>query len=212
MAVAFSTSQTQEHTGDGTGSWTFNFTASGSNTYVLLWFFTLNRTVDSTGITYGGTAMTSIDSQDDGAGGSSRRTRLYGIKPASGEKAIVVSLSATNAVDYGAIVCLFTGVDQTTPYGTAQKDKSPSADPSKDFTLSADGGMVCDAVHVYPTGAFLAAAGQTTVDDIYSAMKVSYKAGTGTTNMAWSITPDDWAYIGLPLNPSVSKGSMMMFL
>jgi hypothetical protein len=87
---------------------------SGSDRYLLVACFTGN-TDDVTGVTYNAVAMTRIATAAQS--GVDRRVYLYGLAaPASGSNNVVISMSASNAIQ--AFAADYTGMSSTQPDDT----------------------------------------------------------------------------------------------
>src|SRR3989454_4121481 len=127
-------------------------TASGNTVSTLTWSHTVgsgsnrvllvdtsnrdgNKTI--TGVTYGGTALTRRGFQN--GAGNGNRVEIWSLTaPSPGTANVVVTLSGAVDVVGGAIS--FTGVNQTTPFGTFVSAQGTSASPS--VTASSAAGQV----------------------------------------------------------------------
>ena len=114
-----------------TSSLTFSHTVAAGNSRVLIVATgavdaTVGDTV-ATGVTYGGIAMTSVDSQTSAAGNQDIGGSLW-ILPAPAVGTANVVITYTGACDGKVgIACVFTNVDQTTPQDVAATGASGSA-------------------------------------------------------------------------------------
>jgi hypothetical protein len=148
MAIAFDLGSNGSSSPNNTpsNSITWNHTCSGSNRYILVAGF-----VDDTGAsltaTCGGSAMTAIDNWDGiqaGSGYWTNRIYLWGyIAPAAASNTIVVSTVSGN---YGlaGVSASYTGVHQTTPYGTP----SHWADGNSGYTSPSSQSISSDSAHL----------------------------------------------------------------
>lgn len=148
VAVATTTGQS-----NSANSLTFSHTiASGYNRLLLVGVSTGATSTNGTNaatvntVTYGGTALTLVGSVN--AGGNVR-TYLYAlVNPAVGTANVAISTSGTTPVVAGATS--FTGVDQTTPYGTFYSNSTTSSVSSASVTgiSSATNELVYDVIAV----------------------------------------------------------------
>lgn len=125
MAVAFN-AQSGGNFGFGAGVFaTFSHNASGANRFVVVHiaFHGGSGSPQSTGVTYGGVAMTFGSST---LTGSIRNEYWYLIAPATGAQNVIVSYSGTPA-NAGAYAISFTGVHQTTPFTSAGTNSGTSS-------------------------------------------------------------------------------------
>jgi hypothetical protein len=148
VAVAFDavgpSSAGQSATATTTLTW--SHTCAGTNRYVLVGvsmgqFPDTGRTMSAT---FGGTSMTSLGLVHSG-GSTAGLVQLFGlINPATGASTVTVTASGTTDTLSGGSVS-FTGVDQTTPVGTAVTASGTSTAPSATVTGTTAGNMVAAA-------------------------------------------------------------------
>jgi hypothetical protein len=163
-----------------------------------------------TGITYNGVALTKIDSQTSGSG-KCRSELWYLVAPATGAHSIVVSLAdVTDAIVGGATS--WTGVDQSTPLGTAAKATGTTSPITVDVT-SAVGEYVVDSACAYKATAITLTVGAGQTSDwnetpyVGSVGAGSYEAGAATVTMSWTISAAaDWATVAVPIKPGTGGG------
>lgn len=130
----------------------------------------------------------------------------YLLNPPSGAHGVFVT--SASAVFCAAIMESWSGVDQTTPFGTRQTQNS--GDPSVTVT-SPTGGVVIDFLgEQFNDGAPTPAGGQTTVfigTGITAGVQqisASFKSGSGSVTMGW--TSGGGAYQAVALQPVAAAG------
>ena len=213
IAVAATTSGTST----STNSLSFSHTPGGGSDRLLLVAVAVgdadiggtSRTVSS--VTYGGTAMTQVVTQ-----ASRRRTHLYlqTDKPRCRAPAnVVVNLSGTSSVAAGATT--FTGVNQTTPLGTAASNSATSGTSGSVVVSSASGELVFSTA-AWDEGAtnqsISTDAGQTQRWNHSGLDYVSAAASTkpGAASVTSSYTAGDsqeWVAAAVPIKPASVAGT-----
>ncbi len=153
VAVDGSTSTATTITGPNPVTFNFNHTTAATANRVLIVGVSINLTQGTgtavSGITYGGTPLTLIGAHNDA--GSTRRVELwYLLAPASGTKAIAVTVSnpANTAVGVVAGATTFTGVDQTVPLGTFVSADGAAGTYSQLDVPSVVNGMILDTLAI----------------------------------------------------------------
>lgn len=196
---AFDTSLTFSHT-----------VGAGSNTLLIVAVMILTGGGGQTvsGVTYNGTAMSKLDGSSSAMvadSGGSVRTELWTLKaPSSGAHNVVISLAGGGA-SFFAVASSWTGVDQTTPLGTAAKTTVASGDISVSPS-SATGDVVVDAVTENGVTIPTPGAGQTVLqqDNSFKIGASSYKAGAASsTTMSWS-SSDEKGQVAVALKPAAA--------
>lgn len=206
MAIAYDTATTS--TGSSVNSLSFSHTCTGSD-LLLLVAVTMRRinsaTVDD--VTYNGVSMTLVTTATSG----SRYAELWRLAgPATGSNTVAVSLSTTEQ-EVSAGVMSFTGVDQTTPVGTAATATGSGTTPSVAVS-STTGELVVDALAIENAGTLSVGAGQTSRYNTFGAGGWNKHAGSTepgavSTTMSWSDTVGgEWAIIGVPMKPATGGG------
>ena len=156
------------------------------------------------GVTYGGTALTNV-ADNQGAGNQNRASVWYLLRPPSGTATVAVTLSGSTSVMAGAVS--FSGVDQTTPLGTAAVANGTSANPSVTVS-SGSRQLVIDVLASNgDAGALSAAAGQTEQwnggtgtagGDVRGGG--STQPGAASVTMSWTLNASkSWSLIGVPV-------------
>lgn len=184
MAVVHDASSNGQIVDSGT-SLTFSHTCSGSNRYLTVWI-TKSATQSITGVTYNGTAMTSVANTEN----------VYGlINPTSGAHNIVVSftpgLSSGKSVD--ALGESFTGVNQTTAIDISG-GTGGGANPSVSVTTTKNNRFLV-ACMKSPNSITGNGAGQTQVTN-YTAgvldMRITTKlaSAAGSNSMSYTVASD----------------------
>ncbi|HLP93646.1 MAG TPA: hypothetical protein VK168_06395, partial [Saprospiraceae bacterium] len=184
---------------------TVSHTVNTSNNRLLLAGVSLRRNKANamvTGVTYGGVPMTQVGTISDGED----RVALYRlIAPAEGTADVVATFNVV--VDDGAVLgaTSFSGVNQTSPLGTAATATGNNTTPTVNVT-SAVGELVYDVVCTHNSDPKTAGAGQTERYDKTSSIHIgggaSTEAGAATVTMSWTTdVSEKWAIIGVSIKP-----------
>lgn len=211
MAIAFDAATSFNGGASQVSSVTFAHTVgSGANRILVVGVALRNGTGQSvTGVTYNGVAMTSAGVAING---TTVRTSLWTlVNPASGTHDVVVSMSAAAVVAGGAHS--YTGVDQTTPIGTAATATGNSNAPSVNVSSATDQLVVDSGGHSNSTSNGTVGSGQTQSyhdksTGAATSNVVAYgsrEAGAPTVTMSWSTSDSNarpWAIVGVPLRPA----------
>lgn len=206
MAIVFDNAVGQEFSAATTYT-VVGFSVSGSNTYGLVGIGLRSNTADITSVTFNGVSMSLLKKLNKSA--SSMTTWVYGLAgPTTGN--IVINGDTSLAAE--VCVVTYTGVHQTTSYGTIATATGDSAAPSVDVTSATDE-MVVDFVGWNAGGDGTAGASQTkraegqTGNGISMDLATSEEAGAATTTMSWSINSGGgWLTTGIPLKPVGAGG------
>jgi hypothetical protein len=190
MAVAFDAIAQSVTNNNQNPSWTH--TPVGTPTAALV-VVSKNRPATVSSATYGGAAMTLIDSVDDGAGFV---MYFFGLaNPASGAQTVQVNATGSNIL-IGAFSYTFTGTDTTTAFNGWQEDFASAAAAAADtLTVTSQAGdLVVDMVHVHlSTGSDLAmapGADQTERGEAVYAVNNEQNYATSTQPGATSVAMD----------------------
>jgi len=135
MAIAFDSGTYAQYT-NGT-SLTFSHTCTGSDRILfVMGHDKSNSATIITGITYGGVAMTQVNTLNGGAGQNDRAITLwYLIAPATGSNNVVVSASESDNLRFSAVS--YTGASQTgQPEGTDTSTGNSVTTISTDITTT----------------------------------------------------------------------------
>src|SRR5713226_4205029 len=163
--------------------------------------------VSVSAITYGGTALTRLGFQN--GAGNANRAEIWSLKaPASGTANVVVSISGARDLVGGSIS--FTGVDQTTPFGTFVGAQGTSATPSVTAssataeivvdTLATDGDAVSATVGAGQTQRWNIRTGPAGGNAIGAG---STKPGATSVSMKWTLgASKQWGMGAVPLKPA----------
>lgn len=106
-------------------TWSHTVTSTGTNRILIVGVAMRNaaaQTVAANGVTYNGVVLTQLDAQD--VASASRIEMWYLLNPPTG--ANTVSVTTTADVRMAAGATSYTGVDQTTPFGTQSKNSGSS--------------------------------------------------------------------------------------
>lgn len=170
---------------------------------------------DITGVTFAGTAMTLLDSSDDGGNRTSCGI-YYLLNPANTTGDIVVSQSGASRT--GMCALSLTGVSQSSPFGTVAKAQA-SASSAPSVTVSgASGDLIVDVLagRIGTVSVSLTVgAGQTQKANIEqvgtSATNgqhggFSTEPGAASVAMTWAYgTTVDWAQLGVAIKEHVAS-------
>ena len=223
MAIAVSGTPTEtSNTATSTATWSHTV-PTGSTRLLLVtvgvWDPLGQTSVSS--VTYGGAALarvTGLTAPNSADGGLV--DIWYRLAPTEGTANIVVTLADVHAILLTGAVD-FTGVDQTTPFGTPATATGTAATITVNIS-SATGELVVDAVKSFRTGntALSPGANQTEHVDINSGATdshaVSTEAGAATVTMSWTytdgtLTDYSWATAGVSLKPSAGASAPLAF-
>jgi|GEM_PF-2380773 len=195
-------------TGLNASSCSFSHTVTGSNT-ILFVGIASNAASQKypTLVTYNSVAMTSVATSTNGG---LTVNLFYLVAPTGGANTVSVTLSGTaNAVICGA--SSYTGVDQTTPLGTAATATGTSVTPSVNVT-SATNELVVDVMAATVISTPSADASQTSRYATFvsagsksTGSGSSDEAGASSVTMSWSISSAPWAIIGVPMKPAITN-------
>lgn len=214
MAIVYDNTSSSANTASTT--LTFSHTCgSDSNRCLIVGVLMDNGAGDEpTSVTYNSVSMTKLVTEYQ-ANIARLRCSLYGlVNPASGANNVVVTIPAGSSYKIIAGAVSFSGVAQTSTYGTGAKAKATSGNPTLNVS-SANGEVVIDACCITfdPTGTMTAGDGQTErydrCEDIsYWGLCGSTENGASTTTMSWtpSATTYDWVQCGIAIKPAVASG------
>src|SRR6478609_834135 len=182
--------------GANNSSISWSHTCTGSNRYLVV-FFNINGRIPTT-VTYNGVAMTQLSTVGTGYS-------CYGlINPDTGSNTIAASWST--AREATGISVSLTGVNQTTPTGTAATASTTGTSPSVVVTSDA-AELVLASIGYTSTSSPTPGVGQTLVvsrpGDGTSGRAVfaSIKGGSTSTTMSWTTINLASTQIGIPLKP-----------
>lgn len=204
-SVAFdAATSAQELNGDGVISLTH--TSTGSDRAVFAGVGgALNNT--STSMTYGAASMTEMW---DFANGNNFNAGYYLAGQATGAQTVTNTGAVVNGFgDHNLGVVSFTGVDQTTPVGTAVTGSGASTAPSVTVSSVAADDMVVDQLHIDGTNTTTVGADQTqrnTQSTIWfgTEFRQSTQPGTAGGAMTWTLTSSATWSIGAVAFKAVS--------
>ncbi len=220
--IAFDASSDGTTGGTAAGSLTIPHTVGAGSNRILVVGVSMWSTnapqVSGTGMTYAGQPMTLIAKHKDAVSGARIYTELwYMLSPPSGLNNVYIPFSVSTRAAAGVVS--YSGVNQTTPLGTAVVDGRAGTNPSISVT-SQSGELVVDVVGVKTsasaTQTLTKAVGQTerynkisNTGDNNVLIAGSDKPGSTSTSMSWtanpSITPPErWAMVAVPLKPGAA--------
>lgn len=190
-------STTSGSAGISATSLTISHTVSGSNTILIVRASTKDS--DPTSVTYNSTSLTKLATQHNSA---QYVSIWYLINPASGTHNVVVNGTAGFTPIIG--VTSFTGVHQSSPFGTVVSGNFSGSAPSLTVS-SATGEMVMDVLSVNFTPTV--GSGQTQQYNVAEFVYFgagSTKAGASSVTMTWSAFSPTGAQMAVPLKKCAS--------
>jgi hypothetical protein len=216
-AITFDAASVQAGSASGSTSltWSHTVTSAGSDRILIVGVgVDQNQTCCATvtGVTYGGVSMTLVPGGTSTRSGATRSELWYLLNPPAGANNVVVTLSGSADVRAGATS--YTGVNQSTPFGTAASATGDSSTASVNVS-SAAGELVVDHASLESTSAyFTVGAGQTLRYASHGSdgsggsnnnapIGGSSEPGAATVTMSWSLSSGkDWAIVAVPLKPA----------
>ena len=200
---------------DGSGtSFTFSHTTgTGTNRLLLVGVSMQQGGQSVSGVTYGGISLTQVSFRSNGTGGTSTRMEIWQlVNPPVGVTNVVVTLSATSQAAIGAAT--FSGVDQTTPFGTFVSATGNSATPSV-IATSAAGELVFDTMSSRNGATATQGAGQTLLWQDTAQANVtgggSTEPGAASVTMSWTAGNNVWAIGAVPIKPASAMIKQAVF-
>jgi hypothetical protein len=211
MAVAYDS----HNSGGGSlvSSISFPLTVSGSNR--LLWVgtaFYQNGNTFVSGVTFNGVSFTEVPSSAKN-NGSLWVQQFYLVAPDTGEQTVQVQYGGSAAFDIGVVAVSFTGVDQTTPIGTAVTASDSSTAPSATVASVTADDFVVDILGIAHSGTLTVGANQTQRANTTAAGFYKYAASTQDGGdggvMSWSnSTSQAWASSAVPIKAVASAATL----
>lgn len=221
VLVDATTTANNEFTGAGTFALNFTHTTTATANRLLIVGVSMNITNSPgsavTGITYGGTALTLIGTDNDA--GDTRRVEMWSLlNPASGTNvAISVSVNIPTAgakVGVVAGATTLTDVDQTMPMGSFVSDDGANAGFGQLNPMSVVNGMIIDTLAVggnvtaTPYGPQVQQWNATTVSGTDPPAVTGFgssRTGAPSVPLAGTFSGNsNWAYAAIPINPSTA--------
>ncbi|HKZ55395.1 MAG TPA: DUF2341 domain-containing protein, partial [Anaerolineales bacterium] len=200
-------SQSNSSTGN-TLTWSHT-TGSGSDRLLLVGVTLRSSSTTVSSITYNSLALAQIPSAT--VLSNDVRTELwYRVNPPSGAYNVVVTIGATRMMAAGAMT--FSGVHQTTTFGTVATNAASSTAPSVNVSSATDE-LVVDVVGQRDPGSNTLTVHASQLERFQKAstsgssanvrLGGSTETGAATTTMSWTLSPgDDWGIIAVPLKPA----------
>ena len=161
----------------------------------------------STGVTYGGTAMTLVGRH---TGALSHTTEIWQLlAPPVGTANIIATFDASREANGGGVA--FNGVHQTMPTGTFQGADGESSTASVTVS-SAAGEMVVDVLYIDASITATPGAGQTQRWNLDNGRvgAGSTEAGAASVDMTWSVG-DEWNISAVSLKPAPATDPSVTF-
>jgi hypothetical protein len=200
MAVAYET----HNSGGGSlvSSISFNLTVTSADCLWVGTAFYQNGNTFVSGVTFNGDSFTEVPNSAKN-NGSLWVQQFYLVAPDVGTFTLQVTYGGSAAFDIGVVAVAFTGVDQTTPIGTAVTASDSSTTPSVTVTANADD-FVVDILGIAHSGTLTVGANQTqrantTAGGFYKYATSTQDGGDGGV-MSWSnSTSQAWAISAVPI-------------
>ncbi len=188
--------------GAGVTSLSFSMTTAGSDRALAggTQVYQSGAAATVSSMTYNGVALTDSATATNGTRIANQR---YLVAPASGSNTFQCNYSNTGSFDLGCLAISMTGVDQSTPTGTANTATGSSTTPSV-VVSSATDELVVDTLFIDHTAALSVGAGQTErVNAITSNGFIKYTAstepGASSVTMDWTNGGSTtWAIVATP--------------
>ncbi len=208
-AVGLGNAASSQGTGVSSLSWSHTVGA-GSDRLLVVRVANINSSVTVNNVTYGGVAMTALQTATSGSGTSQVRISMwYLVAPAVGTATVAVTLSASTRVQ--GYSNNLTGVSQVAPFGTPVTAVGTNNAQSVTVTGGVSGDLIMDAGAAQGgAGTASAGTGQTAVSGSTgpTASDVlgmgSTKAAAASVSMAWSTTASSpWVLMGVAIKQSV---------
>jgi hypothetical protein len=194
-------------TSSGNGVITLSHTCTGSDR-ILFVAIGSNSSLDATGVTYNGVAMTSMGAIDNPDSGANSRLEVFRlVAPATGANDISASFSGPPA-DRTVIAVSFTGVHQTVPLGTIATNTTNNTTAPTVTVVGAVGDLIVDFHAANSRLTSIAAdASQTERASILGTGSIpgtmsSTEAGAASVVMNWSNSGSRWySSCGVAIKP-----------
>lgn len=217
VALDSTSSSSATFTASGANSFNFNHVTTTTANRLLLVGVSMNitavATAKVTGVTYGGSPLTLVGSQNDTAN-TQRVEMWYLLAPASGTQSVVVSVNLPTAGTVGVVAgaTTFTDVDQTVPLGTFVSASGAAAGYSQLNVPSVVNGMVLDTLSINGNETITVPAWQTSEWNRTSAVNANGATGSGSI---WAGAPSlpysetfsansNWSMGAVSINPSTA--------
>lgn len=218
MAVAVQTGNIASYDGAPNTSHNLSVTvSSGSDLAVFLVVSSTNYRISNHPAggyfqtpTFDGNSMTSVATIDDVANNTSHIYRIVGVS--AGTYTLVISVSVYGGAAFVCTAVPMSGVDQTTPTGTAALySTGGSASPQSTACTVSSGGIAIAGHGINATTqSITAGAGQTNlraaVVQSGSEFLHTYKADATAMGYSWTATSPQNHQVIVPINPSAGGG------
>lgn len=185
---------------------TVSHTPVGTDRIVFAWLM-IENSVSNVSVTYGGNAMTLVDSITT----TNAAVHLYRYlnPPLSAQNC---AATWTGAATGWLEVISYSNVNQTTPLGTPAKASSNSSTTPSVTVTSSAGELVIDGVsaHVAFTGMGSGQTGRISEATVVN-VRGSEEAGAASVVMDWTLgSASNWASIGVSLKPSAGGSAALL--
>lgn len=200
-SVAFDAATDAQESG-GDGVLTLTHTSTGSNRGVFVGVGTGkfdNVGASPTSVTYPGATMT--EQWDINSGTRFYNAGYTGVAQNTGAQTVTSNVTGLSGTFHAMGVISMTGVDQTTPVGTAVTTNASTANPSVTVASVGTDDMVVDNIHADPFSATPAAGADQTeryseIETAQAVTKGSTQPGTAGGVMSWTQSGTDAKTLG----------------
>ena len=216
LAVPAFTTGTSTNTGanpSSSFSWSINNTATGSTTDIGVVCLTVRNGTNTTisTVTWGGVPMTQLSTANNST--VEKASIWYTLNPPDGSKTISVSATGT-AGRWAAAALVYSGVDQTTPFGTAVTGIGSTtnatvsiASASTERALACIGKQNSSESNLTPGSKATQRAENHSTNSTASNNSVVHTndevgASSVAVNATWPSTSRQWAMVGVGLKPA----------
>ena len=203
MALAKDATSSAHAQGASSLSWAH--TCTGSDRLLVVHSGTNGTPVSTSGVTYNSVALTSRWSDSRNWTAASAWSL---VAPATGSNTVAITLSATEDTEFGQAIS-YTGVDQTTPHGTAQIANGSSTTPAVPAVTSASGEVVVGFIMTSST-TITTGAGQTAeISDVNFASdsaQTDSEPGAASVTFTWTTEDTQWTVGAIPIKPAAAAG------
>lgn len=209
MAVAFDAAAST--IGTSVSSLTFAHTCTGSNRLLIVGVSYGDATDTVSGVTYNSVAMTSVASANQaGAQVTAHIWRL--IAPDTGANNVIITFTGTVTEAVGGAMS-FTGVDQTTPLGTAATNTGGAGSTTITVTVSSAADEIVVDTQVLNNAGATVDASQTARWDrdgsVLASGGGSTETGAASTVMSWDVPGGcSYATVGVGIKPAQASLSI----
>ena len=183
----------------GSTTVTYSYTVPVATNTILVIGIATSTADPPSAITYNTVAMTRLAGDTSGNNGTAI---WYLVNPSSGANTVSMTISGDSDGTKRIVTATFSGVHQTTPFGTPATNSGLAGTASTVSVSSASGEVVVDLVHGLGGVTSLTKDASQTLIQAITRTGMSYEAGAASVSMDWTwATSADWEAIGGSLKP-----------